>query len=150
MSGIKTTLEIAVSPQLVIDAHGSNCDLCEKYNFMKQKVINQTANGCVFICPGCDKIHVEFQNFLFSFDEKEYKHFSSCFLRLDGAYYEQVNARLHSRRKIIVPIGHRNASMQLNRKELEEIQVLLSGESAHLGASFFLSTREIGIPMGIN
>jgi len=117
---------------------------------MKKKVINQTANGCVFICPSCDKIHVEYQNFLFSFDEKEYKHFCSCFLRMDGEYYEQVNAQMNYKRKIIVPIGHRNASMLLNIKELEEIQTLLSDDRDNLCRNFFLSTREIGIKMGSN
>ena len=117
---------------------------------MKKKVINQTANGCVFICPSCDKVHVEFQNFLFLFDEKEYNNFCSCFLRMDGEYYEHANARMNSKRKIIVPIGHRNASMVLNSKELGELQTLLSGKCHNLCEAFFLSTREIGIPMGSN
>jgi len=117
---------------------------------MKKKVISQTTNGCVFICPSCDKVHVEFQNFLFSFDEKEYKHFCSCFLRMDGGYYEEMNAHMKSKRKIIVPTGHRNASMMLNSKELEELQTLLSGNHNPLQGAFFLTTREIGIKMGSN
>jgi len=117
---------------------------------MKKNVINQTANGCVFTCPRCEKVHVEFQNIFFSFDEKEYEYFCSCFLRMDGDYYEQMNARMKSKRKIIVPIGHRNASMLLNNKELEELQTLLSGNNNTPYKPCYLTTREIGIKMGAN
>lgn len=117
---------------------------------MNKKVISQTANGCVFICPSCDKVHVEFNNFLFSFDQREYNHFSNCFLRMDGDYYEQANAAINYSRKSIVPIGHRNASMMLNNKELGELKQLLSGTDKLDRIDRYLTTHDINVLLGIN
>ncbi len=114
------------------------------------KIINQSKNGRVFICPNCEKIHIEFFNFLFSFSDKEYDYFKKCFERMDGRYYESVNYNIAYKRKIIVPIGHQNVSMMLNRKELEELQLLLSNTSRIVGGGYFLSTKEIGISVGSN
>ncbi len=114
------------------------------------KVLSQTPNGRVFICPNCNKIHVEFHNFLFSFDEEEYRYFQRCFARMDGCYYEAVNSDIVYTRKIIVPIGHKNASMMLNRYELHELKSLLKGSGASKSPSVFLSVKEIGLEVGSN
>jgi len=117
---------------------------------MKDRVISQSKNGRIFICPNCEKIHIEFFNFLFSFNEEEFDYFKKCFERMDGCYYERANSGLNYTRKIIVPIGHRNASMMLNRKELEELQDLLANKIQELEVDCFLSTKEIGIAIGSN
>ena len=114
------------------------------------KIISQTPHGRVFICPSCDKIHVEFHNFLFSFNQEEYNHFKQCFGRMDGQYYEAVNADIVYQRKIIVPIGHKHASMMLNRQELKELQKLLCVDKVQKDPSIFLSVREIGVRLGAN
>jgi len=114
------------------------------------KVISQTANGRVFICPSCDKIHVEFHNFLFSFDQQEYRYFKRCFERMDGCYYEAINSEIVYQRKIIVPIGHKNASMMLNRFELKELQDLLGGTVKSSDLPVFLSVKEIDVRPGVN
>lgn len=114
------------------------------------KVISQTPNGRVFICPNCEKIHIEFHNFLFSFNEDEYRYFQHSFARMDGCYYETINSNIVYSRKIIVPIGHKNVSMMLNRYELSELQRLLKGSRGIDTPSFFLSVKEIGIEPGAN
>ncbi len=115
-----------------------------------KNIIGQTKNGRVFICSDCDKIHIEFYHFLFSFDEEAYIFFQEKISEIDGCYFEYVNANVSYRRKIIVPLGHRNVSMLLNQKELEELQLLLSNNKANNNINFFLSVQEIGIPIASN
>jgi len=133
----------------VIDRERLNIHFYKKTLSM-DRVISQTTNGRVFICPNCEKIHIEFNNFLFSFNNDEFGYFKSCFERIDACYYEKMNTNIAYKRKIIVPIGHRNVSMMLNKKELKELQVLLTKRAEPKGQSFFLSTQEIGIAMGAN
>ncbi len=113
-----------------------------------EKIINQSPNGRVFICSQCDKVHIEFNNFLFSFNQDEYRYFTSCITRIDGCYYERVNSGRQSKRKIIVPIGHRNASMMLNREELKELQKLLSGRP--LSGFQMITSKQIGVKLTSN
>ncbi|MCU4166416.1 DUF6686 family protein [Carboxylicivirga caseinilyticus] len=114
------------------------------------KVISQTSNGRVFLCSNCDKIHIEFYHFLFSFDEEAYDFFKNNITKIDGNYFENVNSGLHYRRKIIVPLGHRNVSMMLNQKELRELQLLLSQRTYNCLVNTFLSVKEIGMPIAAN
>ncbi len=114
------------------------------------KVLSQTKNGRIFICPNCEKIHVEFNNFIFTFNKDEFQYFQRCFARMDGCYYEALNASTVYSRKIIVPIGHKNASMLLNARELKELQVLLRCTNEMDSPPVFLSLKEIGIQPGIN
>ena len=90
------------------------------------KTINQTENGKIFRCPGCNKIHIEYKNLNFNFSDKEYIHFSNYFKKLDGQYWEKMNLNMPYRRKIIVPIGHENVNILLNNTELQELKRLLS------------------------
>jgi hypothetical protein len=88
--------------------------------------INQTKNGRIFRCASCDKIHIEFNNINFNFNDKEYIHFANYFKGLDGEYWELVNTNANYRRKIIVPVGHNNMNFLLNQEELEELKELLA------------------------
>nr|WP_319399072.1 DUF6686 family protein [uncultured Carboxylicivirga sp.] len=115
-----------------------------------EKIISQTRNGRVFLCSSCDKIHIEFYHFLFSFDEEAYCFFKDNISKIDGSYYESINADLDYRRKIIVPLGHRNVSMLLNRKELNELQSLLASRYFYGRTDCFLSLKEIGVPIIAN
>ncbi|MCU4154384.1 hypothetical protein J1N10_00220 [Carboxylicivirga sp. A043] len=114
------------------------------------RVLSQTPNGRVFICPNCEKIHIEFHNFLFSFNKEEFQYFQRCFARMDGCYYEALNSDIVYSRKIIVPIGHKNASMMLNGRELKELQRLLKCKKDVFVPDSFLSVKEIGIQPGTN
>lgn len=90
------------------------------------KVMNQTENGKVFRCSGCNKIHIEYKNLNFNFSEDEYENFINYFKELNGPYWESVNANIEFEKKIIVPIGHKNINMLLDNRELEELKQLFS------------------------
>ena len=90
------------------------------------KYINQTENGKIFRCSSCNKIHIEFNNLNFNFNDKEYAHFANYFLKLNGKYWEEINLYSNFKRKIIVPVGHKNVNFLLNNKELQELKQLLS------------------------
>lgn len=70
-------------------------------------------------------IHIEYKNLNFNFTKVEYSKFAKYFKDLDGKYWEQVNKKSHYRRKILVPIGHKNLNILLNNAELSELQELL-------------------------
>lgn len=114
------------------------------------KIISQTSNGRVFICSNCIKIHVEFYNFLYSFNEDEYFFFKNRIEQIDGSYYEKRNAGLSYKRKIVVPLGHRNVSMLLNLSELHELQLLISQRCNAVNVDCFVSVKEMGMPIGSN
>ncbi len=108
------------------------------------KVLNRTTHGKVYVCSKCDKLHIEFNNFAFSFKEKEYEYFSECLNRVDGEYYESLNYNSPYSRKIIIPIGHKNVSMLLSKVELREfVQLLNFDKKVTVGE--FLSFKEINI-----
>jgi hypothetical protein len=89
-------------------------------------IINQTDNGKVFRCPSCNKIHIEYKNLEFLFDHTEYKFFCDYFKNLNGEYWENLNAESIYKRKIIIPIGHKNIRILLFSCELDELKCLLS------------------------
>ncbi len=88
--------------------------------------INQTKNGRIFRCVSCNKIHIEFNNINFNFNDEEYEHFVDYFKDLDGEFWELVNSNSNYKRKIIVPVGHRNINFLLNNEELDELKELLT------------------------
>lgn len=90
------------------------------------KVSNKTENGKVFKCSNCEAIHIEYKNLNFNFSEEQYKHFADCILELDGIEWEHKNRNSHYRRKIIIPIGHKNVNVLLNNVELQELKQLFS------------------------
>lgn len=89
------------------------------------KVIQETANGKVFRCNQCNKIHIEFKNLNFNFTKGEYDYFANYFKKLKGAHWEAMNCDSIYERKIIVPVGHKNINVLLNSEELEELRRLL-------------------------
>ena len=90
------------------------------------KIINKTVNGNIFRCSECNKIHIEYKNLNFNFNDTEYMNFANYFLELDGKYWESVNFQTSFRKKIIVPIGHKNVNILLNNTELQELKKLFS------------------------
>lgn len=89
-------------------------------------IINKTESGQVFKCSKCNAIHIEYKNLNFNFSEKQYKHFADSILDLDGNKWERKNRNAHYRRKIIIPIGHKNVNILLNNAELQELKQLFS------------------------
>ena len=88
--------------------------------------MSRTENGKIFRCAKCDAIHIEYKNLNFNFSEKQYKHFADYILELDGEEWEHRNRNSHYRRKIIIPIGHKNINILLNSTELQELKQLFS------------------------
>jgi hypothetical protein len=109
------------------------------------EIINRTANGTVFRCDKCKKIHIEFNNLNFNFAPPEYEFFVDFFRRLNEDFWESVNARSVYKRKIIVPIQHRNFMILMNSREVKEMKVLLGIEKPHLKKCTHALTSEIGI-----
>jgi hypothetical protein len=89
-------------------------------------IISETENGRVFKCADCSKIHIEFKNLSFNFNDKEYKYFTNYLRTLNGQYWEYININSGYRRKIFIPIGHKNFHFLLNNHELTEFQRLFS------------------------
>lgn len=95
------------------------------------KTINQTENGKIFKCSDCNQIHIEFKNLNFNFNEDEFKKFAHYFSELDGQYWESMNVNVQFRKKIIIPIGHKNLNILLNNEELQELKFLFSKSSVY-------------------
>lgn len=88
-------------------------------------IINQTINGRIYKCSECNKIHVEYKNLYFSFNNKEYHNFQNYIQNLDGQYWVRQNKDHSSERKIHIPINHPNLVMNFNLEELGELKELL-------------------------
>lgn len=92
---------------------------------MSLKIYSQTQNGRIFKCPNCTMIHFEFQNLNFNFNSiKEMEYTANYFFRLEAKLWETKNSGSFFRRKIFVPIGHKNFHILLNSQEALEIKKL--------------------------
>ena len=96
------------------------------------KLENTTANGKIYKCTCCNKIYIEYKNLNFTFNEKEFDYFSDFIRNLDGILWETKNANSPLRRKIVIPVGHKNLRVLLNNVELQELKSLLSPNSHQL------------------
>lgn len=108
-------------------------------------IFNQTAHGKVFLCRSCKKIHVEFNNINFNFSKEEYLHFSKYINELNGDYWEKINTHSSYRRKILIPLDHRNYNLLLNKEELAELKILLSERATNTLNFNLLSFQMIGL-----
>ncbi len=88
------------------------------------EVLSRTKNGQVYICNRCNKIHIEYSNLNFNFSQKEFKEFADYIINLNGAYWEEKNKHTPFKRKIIIPIGHKNFNVLLTLTELNEMKSL--------------------------
>ncbi|RKD91840.1 DUF6686 family protein [Mangrovibacterium diazotrophicum] len=88
-------------------------------------IINQTINGRIYKCSECNKIHVDYKNLNFSFNQKEYNNFQTYIQNLDGKYWVKKNEDHSGERKILIPINHPNLIMSFSLEELYELKELL-------------------------
>lgn len=88
-------------------------------------ILFQSINGKVFKCGSCAKVHVEYNNLNFNFTTEEYKRFATYIQKLDGSFWESKNQTTQYRRKILIPVGHKNINLLLNNSELKELKDLL-------------------------
>ena len=88
------------------------------------KVLNSSDNGRVFRCSSCNKIHIEFKNLNFNFNDKEFKSFFDYLISLDGLHWENKNRNIQYKRKILIPTNQNNMNILLNKDELNELRRL--------------------------
>lgn len=115
-----------------------------------QKVISQTENGKTFRCSSCNKIHIEFNNLNFNFDEEEFENFAGYIESLDGEYWESINQDSNYQRKIILKIGHQNVNMLFNIRELEELKHLLNNSGKQASESYISGIKDFNLHLLLN
>lgn len=92
-----------------------------------EKIDIKTANGHLFTCNNCKKIHFEFNQISIDFSsinmvDKFYNHLTS----IDGKIYESLNNSTGFNRKIHIPFPNTTIKMVLSSMDLEELKILLS------------------------
>lgn len=115
-----------------------------------QKTINQTENGKIFRCSTCNKIHIEFKNLNFNFNNEEYRYFADYISGLKGEEWEYKNRNSNYRRKIIVQINHRNVRILLNNCELQELKQLFNISNKKITIHFELGINVIKVTQFLN
>jgi len=93
------------------------------------QLIGKTSNGKIFKCSKCNAIHVEFRNLGFNLSEKQFPSFVKSILELDGAEWEKRNKDSYFSRKIRIPTGQSTFNILLNKRELNELKILLTDRS---------------------
>ena len=94
---------------------------------IKHKILSQTANGKVFKCSTCDKIHFEYKNLNFTFSKEKFVLFIKFFLEIDPEEWECLNQNSFYNRKIMVPIGNESFYAMFHAAEIYELKKLLRG-----------------------
>lgn len=89
-------------------------------------ILHSSANGQIFVCNQCKKIHLEFGNFSYDFtSETKLNDFLSYLEQLNGLHYEGLNKSSAYRRKVMVPIPDTSLKMLFTSGELDEIRNLI-------------------------
>ena len=96
----------------------------EESNF---KILSKCKNGKIFRCASCDKIHVEYKNFYFSFEDEEYNFFKKFFMNLDYKSEQEFTKNELCQRRLKVSVGHPNLIALFNSTEIDELKTLLRG-----------------------
>ncbi len=91
------------------------------------KILSRCQNGKIFRCQSCDKIHVEYKNFYFSFNEEEYDFFKRFFMKFKPDCDEGYTKNKLCERRLKVSIGHPNLVALFNHYEIDELKTLLRG-----------------------
>lgn len=89
------------------------------------KILSETENGQVFLCPICRLMHFEYKNISYNFTNAQFKDFVDYFIKINSEFWEVINVNSYFRRKIFIPIGVLNFKIILNRFEVDEIKGLL-------------------------
>ena len=86
----------------------------------------QSANGQIFLCDKCDKIHVEFNGIGIDFTNQFHLQAFYRYLKsIDGEYYEKKNRNKTYRRKIIIPLPDSKGKLLFTNGELIEFRQLI-------------------------
>ncbi len=107
-------------------------------NVDKFKVLSQSVFGKIFICPSCNKIHVEFKNLYFSFTNTEYESFANYFINFDVQYWMEHSIHYKNNGKILIPVGHKNIATLFTPSEIDELKSLFLAASPKKPVSQYL------------
>jgi hypothetical protein len=89
-------------------------------------ILRSSANGQIFVCTQCQKIHLEFGNFSYDFtSETKLNNFLGYLELLDGLHYEGLNKSSAYRRKVMVPIPETGMKILFTSGGLDEIRNLI-------------------------
>ncbi|MBN1181748.1 MAG: hypothetical protein JXB49_05625 [Bacteroidales bacterium] len=84
-----------------------------------------SANGRLYYCKNCSKVHFEFLNKGVDFEDfKAVKEFTKFLFSLNYDYYQEKNKTSRYRKKIIIPFPDEKARLFLNIAEVEELKKL--------------------------
>ena len=107
------------------------------------RILSQCNNGKVFKCQSCDKIHIEYKNFYFSFDDEEYEFFKKFFIQFNNNRLDNFTKNEHCQRRFKVSVGHPNLVALFNHSEIDELKVLLKGYSKQAETFKLITSRSI-------
>ena len=86
----------------------------------------QSANGQIFLCDKCDKIHIEFNGIGVDFSNQFHLQAFYRYLKsIDGEYFETKNRSKQYRRKILIPMPDSKCKLLLTNGELNEFRQLI-------------------------
>ncbi len=116
----------------------------------KLEVLSSSVNGKIFKCHTCNKIHIEYKNLNFAFSENEYFFFKDYFLKLKPEKWERINQNTIYKRKIMVPIGHRNFTIMFHSNEIYEIKELFGNHKTKSNYSEMIALNSIEADLSLN
>ena len=116
----------------------------------KLHIISQTSNGKIFRCTTCNKLHIEYKNLNFNFAPEEFEFFKNYFLKLNAEHWENVNKNTFYKRKIMVPIGHRNFTAMFNSEEIHELKFMFRNANRNNKDSEFIGLNQMDSKLSLN
>ena len=106
-------------------------------------ILSKCKNGKVFRCQSCDKIHVEYKNFYFSFNEEEYEFFKNFFMKYNYDCDEGYTRNKLCKRRLKVSVGHPNLVALFSHHDLDELKGLLGAYKKHTGTFKLIEPKAI-------
>lgn len=94
------------------------------------KIISRIKKGHLSICEECNMYHLTFNNLFFEFTEDEFKSFKRHLSLLEIDYWENKYSCQVINRKIPIPTLQQNLVLIFNRREIEDLKVLIFAKSA--------------------
>lgn len=116
--------------------------MCEK-----SKIISRTKNGELFLCNGCQRYSLTFNNILLQFDKKELENFKNHINNVNVNYWLDHYARTTKVRKIPVSTKQCSLWMFFTEEEFDELKSLLLIKKQSNG---MLSIVDINYPLILN
>lgn len=88
-------------------------------------VLSQCKHGKIFKCHTCDKIHIEYKNFYFSFNDKEYESFKNFFVKFNNKCTCKSTQNKLCKGRFKISMGHSNLAALFSHSEIDELKSLL-------------------------